>query len=99
MRIRTFFLAPATALAVLAACTTEPSAPMGMGGPGSGMGSDTSQMCPMYRDLTAGKSPAEQRAAIEAQMQAMHGGTLTPEQLRLRRETMERNCAAAPAAR
>jgi len=100
--IRTLFLAPAAALAVIAGCTTDAPAPMGrmgMDGAGPGMGADTAQMCPMYRDLTAGKSPAEQRAAIEAQMQAMHGGSLTPEQLRLRRETMERHCAGAPVAR
>ena len=70
----------------------------GMGG-GMGMGGDMAQTCAMYRELTAGKSPAEQRAAVEQRMQSMHGGSMTPEQVRMRREMMERNCAAAPASR
>ncbi len=64
-----------------------------------GSGGDGSRTCAFYRRLAEGKSPDEQRAAIEAQMQSMHGGALTPEQLRARREAMERYCAGAPAAR
>lgn len=75
---------------------------MGYGGgpgPAMGPGGDGSRMCAFYRQLGEGKSPDEQRAAIEAQMQSMHGGTLTVEQLRVRRETMERYCSGAPAPR
>lgn len=70
-----------------------------MGATGQGMGSDMTQMCAQYRDLTAGKSSAEQQAAIEQRMQSMNGGNLTPEQLRMRREMMERNCAGATGTR
>ena len=72
---------------------------MGPGGPGAGAGmgmaGEASRMCATYRDLTAGKPAAEGRAAVDSQMQAMHGGTLTPEQLRVRREEMERRCSAS----
>ena len=68
-------------------------------GPMGGPGGDGSRMCAFYRDLTQRTSPDEQRAAVEAQMQSMHGGALTPEQLRARREAMERYCADAPATR
>jgi hypothetical protein len=68
-------------------------------GPMGGPGGDGSRMCTFYRDLTQGTSPDEQRAAVEAQMQSMHGGALTPEQLRARREAMERYCTDAPATR
>lgn len=69
----------------------------GSGGTGAGMGmaGDASRMCATYRDLTAGKPAAEGQAAVDSQMQAMHGGTLSPEQLRARREEMERRCSAS----
>lgn len=71
----------------------------GGSGQGMGMGGDMAQMCAMYREMAAGKSPAEQREAIEQRMRSMHSGSMTPEQMRMRREMMERNCAASPAGR
>ena len=76
---------------------------MGMGGSGSGMGmggsggmgmagGDPAQMCAMHRQMMAGKSPAEQQAAMETQMRSMHGGSATPEQVRMHREMMDKNC-------
>lgn len=72
---------------------------MGMGGSGGmGMsGGDAAQMCAMHRQMMAGKSPAEQNAAMEAQMRSMHGGNVSPEQVRMHREMMEKNCAGTPA--
>jgi hypothetical protein len=74
---------------------------MGMGGPGGmGMsGGNQAQMCAMYRQMMAGKSAAEQQAAMESQMRSMHGGTVTPEQVRMHREMMEKNCAGASGTR
>jgi hypothetical protein len=74
---------------------------MGMGGAGGmGMGAgNQAQMCAMYRQMMAGKSPAEQQAAMEAQMRSMHGGNVTPEQMRMQRDMMEKNCAAGSGAR
>lgn len=86
--------------------------PGAMGGPGGGMGmgmggaggmgmsgGNQAQMCAMYRQMMAGKSPAEQQAAMEGQMRSMHGGNVTPEQVRMRREMMEKNCAGASSTR
>jgi hypothetical protein len=84
---------------------------MTMGGMGPGMGpgmagqsmpmggGNPAQMCEMYRQMMAGKSPAEQQAAMESMMRSMHGGNVTPEQMRMQREMMERNCANAPGSR
>ena len=69
--------------------------PMMGAGAGAGMGGDASRMCATYRELTAGKPAVEGEAAVHAHMQAMHGGTLTPEQLTARRQEMERRCSAA----
>ena len=114
MKMRSAIATVAATLSLLAGCTADgPSGPgwgrgpehgpmMGYGpgpGPMGGPGGDGSRMCAFYRDLTQRMSPDEQRAAVEAQMQSMHGGALTPEQLRARREAMERYCADAPATR
>ncbi len=83
---------------------------MGMGGQGAGMGmggaggmgmggGNQAQMCTMYRQMMAGKTPAEQQAAMEAQMRSMHGNTVTSEQARMQREMMEKNCAGASGTR
>jgi hypothetical protein len=100
-------MASATALALLGGCTSD--GPTGAAGPGwgrgpgygpmTGPGGDGAPMCAFHGELAQGTSSEAQRAAIEARMQSMHGGTLTAEQLRARREAMERHCAGAPAAR
>lgn len=95
------------ALMVLAGCSTPPTpssqgAMMGMGGAGgTGMGgANTAQMCAMHRQMMEGKSPAEQQAAMVAQMRTMQGGgNVTPEQARMHREMMDRNCAAGSTGR
>jgi hypothetical protein len=75
----------------------------GAQGPGGGMGmgaaGDQAQSCAMYREMMAGKSPAEQQAAVEARMRSMHGEQATPERTRMYREMMEKNCAGASGTR
>lgn len=97
MKVTALTLACAAVALAIGGCA--PYHGVGMGPQGATGYGDMGQMCSMYRQAATGGSPAEQRAAIEAQMQAMHGGTLSPEQLRVRRETMERNCAGVPASR
>jgi hypothetical protein len=93
---------------LLAGCASHGHGP-GMGG-GMGMGHehggmakhdashDMAQMCGMHREMTAGKSAAEQQAAIESHIRSMHG-TVTPEMVEQHRRMMETRCpgGAAPA--
>ncbi len=60
------------AAAVLAACSPmhRGGGPGGMGGMGGG---DSTQRCEMHRQMMAGKTPDEQRAAVEAHIRQMHG--------------------------
>lgn len=85
----------AAALA-LAACATAQDAPP-KDSPAAGMmaGADTQRMCEMYRQMTAGKSPDEQRAAVGAHMRSMHG-TVTPEMVNQHLRMMQAKCATAP---
>jgi hypothetical protein len=109
MKLRSLILVPVASLVLLAGCTSPhgrmagsgPGMAMGgMGGPGmAGQsmpmgGANQAQMCDMYRQMMAGKTPAEQQAAMESMMRSMHGGNVTPEQMRMQREMMERNCPA-----
>jgi hypothetical protein len=98
-------LAAAAAL-LLAGCASHGHGP-GMGG-GMGMGHqhdgmarhdgshDMAQMCGMHRETTAGKSPAEQQAAIESHIRSMHG-TVTPEMVEQHRRMMDTRCPAVAA--
>ena len=76
----------------LSACSTtgQPAT-----GPHAGMNMD--QRCAMYRETMEGKSPAEQRAAAEAHITAMHGSTDAAHVDRHLR-MMEQVCGAQPAA-
>lgn len=92
------------------ASTETASKPAGMGGMGgmggmSGMGGmgnsggmgmhrDQAGMCSMYRQMMAGKSAAEQQAAMAEHMKAMHG-TTDPKEVAAHRDMMEKQCAAA----
>lgn len=72
----------------------------GMGQMGSGMHGahpGMGNMCRMHEQMTAGKSPDEQRAAIEAHVKAMHGSA-TPEMVARHRAMMESHCGSAAAA-
>jgi hypothetical protein len=61
------------ALLSLAGCATYRGGPM-MGGAGHGADDrDMGRMCDMHRQMTQGKSPAEQKAAVEAHIASMHG--------------------------
>ncbi|MFM1991668.1 MAG: hypothetical protein RJA99_4625 [Pseudomonadota bacterium] len=99
MKTRSLMLVPVAALTFLAGCSTQQGQGSGgsmMGGSGGGMamgGGNSAQMCEMYRQMMAGKSPAEQQSAMEAHMRSMHGSNVTPEQARMHREMMEKNCA------
>jgi hypothetical protein len=110
MKASSLMLVPVAALALLSACTSPQGHGSMMGGSGSGTGmggsggmgmagGDSAQMCAMHRQMMAGKSPAEQNAAMEAQMRSMHGGNVTPEQVRMHREMMEKNCGGTAGTR
>ena len=53
---------------------------------------DMSRMCEMHRQTMAGKSEAEQQAAAEAHVKAMHGSA-DPQMAARHREMMEAHCA------
>jgi hypothetical protein len=57
---------------------------------------DMAPMCEMHRDATAGKSPAEQQAALEAQVKSMHG-TADPAMVAMHRRMMETHCGMGSA--
>ena len=103
MKLRILVVAPAAAL-LLAGCMHRGGGMGGAGmgpGPAGGMGTggDMAQMCSMHRQMTAGKSPAEQQAAVQAYMRSMHGGNIGPQQVQAHMEMMDRQCAQVPASR
>lgn len=55
-----------------------------------------SQMCKMHGQMTEGKSPAEQRAAIEEHVKSMHGSA-SPEMVAHHTKMMEMHCGSADA--
>ena len=57
---------------------------------------DMTQMCAEHRQSMAGKSPAEQRAAAEAQIRAMHG-TADAAHVERHLRMMEQRCGPTPA--
>ena len=65
---------------------------MGMGGPDRA-GMDMGSMCTMHREMTAGKSAAEQKAAVEAHIRSMHG-TSSPDMVTHHMKMMEMHCPA-----
>ena len=77
----------------LSACMHGRSGSMPMGGMGSG---GQGQMCQMHRDMTAGKSTAEQRAAVEAHIRGMHGNA-SDQMVAHHMKMMEMHCGATPA--
>ena len=111
MKARSRVLVPVAALSLLVGCATQhghghggammggPGGPGGMGSMGSMGGGDPDGTCARYRQMMAGRSPAEQQAAMEARMRSMHGGDVTPEQARMQRETMDGPCAVGQRAR
>lgn len=99
MNVRSALVFAAGVVLAVSGCATNQ-------GEQSGMHRDTShgharmaQMCEMHKQTTEGKSPAEQRAAAEAHVKAMHGSA-TPEMVAHHIKLMEMHCghrAAAPA--
>ena len=84
----------------LAACTTPREHAMA-GGHQHGSADHHSRMCAMHRQAMAGKSPAEQQAAIEAHVKSMHGSA-DPQHVAMHRQMMDKHCggmSAAPAAK
>lgn len=57
---------------------------------------DMNRMCAMHQQMTAGKSPAEQQAAIEAYVTSMHGSA-NPEMVAMHREMMDAHCTGSKA--
>ena len=55
-----------------------------------------SQMCQMHKQMTEGKSPAEQRAAVEEHVKSMHGSA-SPEMVAHHTKMMEMHCSGAEA--
>ena len=58
---------------------------------------DMSRMCEMHRQMTAGKSPAEQRAAVESHIKSMHG-SVSPDMVDHHMKMMEMHCGDAASA-
>lgn len=50
-------------------------------------------MCAMDKQMTEGKSPAEQRAAIEAHIKSMHG-SVSPDMVAHHEKMMKMHCGA-----
>lgn len=59
---------------------------------------DMARMCEMHNQMTAGKSPAEQQAAIEAHVRSMHG-TADPQRMAMYRQMTAQCSQSAPALR
>jgi hypothetical protein len=89
-----FFLALSTGSLLLFSGCATPSASGPMEEEHAHM--DMAQMCAMHRQLTDGKSSAEQQAAIEEHIKAMHG-TASPEMVAMHKKMMESRCGAAAA--
>lgn len=87
------FAAVAVAAWGLSACST-------MDAPATGQhaGMNADERCAMHRNAMAGKSPAEQRAAAEAHIMAMHGSADAAHVDRHLR-MMEQMCGAKPDAK
>jgi hypothetical protein len=90
MRVQTLLGLAATTL--LAACATPKEGGMGHGQ--SHM--DANAMCEIHRQATAGNSPAEQQAAIEAHIKSMHGAE-DPDMVTMHRRMMEKHSAPGTA--
>lgn len=80
MTARTCFsVSTFAAMLFLAGCAQRGPAMGQHMGPGMrGSHPGMANMCQMHQQMTAGKSPAEQQAAIEAHVKSMHGSA-TPE--------------------
>lgn len=79
---------------VVSGCATNQQAGM-YDGEGRSHG-HMSQMCEMHKQMTEGKSPAEQRAAIEEHVKSMHGSA-SPEMVAHHTKMMEMHCSGADA--
>jgi hypothetical protein len=88
MKVQTLVGLAATAL--LAACATPKDDRMGHGPSHMNM----EAMCEMHRQETAGKSPAEQQAAVEAHIKSMHG-TADPSMVAMHQKMMDAHCASS----
>ncbi len=58
---------------------------------------DMSRMCEMHRQMTAGKSSAEQRAAVESHIKSMHG-SVSPDMVDHHMKMMAMHCGDAASA-
>lgn len=58
---------------------------------------DMSRMCEMHKQMTAGKSPAEQRAAVESHIKSMHG-SVSPDMVDHHMKMMAMHCGDAASA-
>jgi hypothetical protein len=79
------------ATTVLSACAMHHGDGTTMGAPGGRYG-DMARMCEQHRQMTAGKAPAEQQAAIEAHIKSMHGGSVAPNMVAHHMKMMEAHC-------
>ena len=92
MKAQTLAVVAIGALA-LSACGTLDGPPA----TGQHAGMDAGQKCAMHRATMEGKSPAEQQAAAEAHITAMHGSADAAHVDR-HLQMMERTCGTNPAA-
>lgn len=95
MKIRTVVaIAVLGGVLVVSGCASDRQASM-HDGAGRSHG-HMSQMCEMHKQMTEGKSPAEQRAAIEQHVESMHGSA-SPERVAHHTKMMETHCDRADA--
>lgn len=90
MEAKTFVIASLGATLLLSGCAmhrNDGEMAGGMCGQHGGM----KRMCEMHKQMTAGKTPAEQQAAMEAHIKSMHG-SVTPEMVSHHAKMMEMHC-------
>lgn len=90
---RLFALPLAGSALVISACATPRDRMMSSGHDSM----DMTRMCAMHRQMMAGKSPADQQAAIEAHVKSMHGSA-APQMVAMHRQLIDRHCAGTDAA-
>lgn len=96
MNHRIFFALPVVGGALLVAACTTPRQYATASGYQHGSANHHSRMCEMHRQAMAGKSPAEQQAAIEAHVKSMHGSA-DPRHVAMHRQMMDKHCGTGTA--
>lgn len=94
MNVWSALVVSAGAVLVVSGCATSQREQTGKQDGESRGHARMAQMCEMHSQMTAGKSPAEQRATVEAHIKSMHG-SVTPEMVSHHTKMMEMHCSQA----